>query len=251
MKAIILAAGEGTRLRPLTQHCPKSMLPVAGRPMLEYPIAWLRHYGITQIAINLHHCPQVVIDHFADGHAHGVDITYSLEETILGTAGGVKRMSSFLDGTFVLVYGDVLTDLDLEVLIRSHLSHLEGPHLSMSLYRVPNPEQCGIVSLDVAGRVVRFAEKPRVQDVFSDLAHAGVSILDPELLQHIPDDCFYDFGQDLFPRLLHAGVPIYGWTLPQTAYLIDIGTPDKYARAQREWPTPRAHAFLRDDGDTR
>ena len=148
MKAMLLAAGEGTRLRPLTIDRPKPMLPLAGRPMLEYTVAWLRHHGITQIGINLHHCPEVVTDYFGDGSAFRVDIAYSVEERILGTAGGARRMSRFLDCTFVLVYGDVLTDLDLTTLVGFHRRHTAGPHLTMTLYRVPNPSECGIVSLD-------------------------------------------------------------------------------------------------------
>lgn len=241
---MILAAGEGTRLWPLTLDRPKPMLPVAGRPMLEYTIAWLRYHGVTQIGINLHHCPQVVMDHLGDGSAFGVEITYSVEKTILGTAGGVKGIASFFDDTFILVYGDVLTDSDLKALIDFHFARSEGPHLSMSLYRVPNPWECGIVSLDGRGRVIQFVEKPGLQDVFSDLANAGVLVMDPELVEYIPDDCFYDFGRDLFPQLLQLRVPIYGWPLPDTAYLIDVGTPEKYARAQREWPTPAARRFL-------
>jgi NDP-sugar pyrophosphorylase family protein len=247
LKAMILAAGEGTRLRPLTLDRPKPMLPVAGRPMLEHTIAWLRYYGITQIAINLYHRPRVVMDGLGDGRSFGVRIAYSLETTILGTAGGVRRMAGFLDGTFVLVYGDVLTDLPLDALIDFHVAQSSGPHLSMSLYHVPNPSECGIVDLDDESRISRFVEKPLEQDVFSDLAHSGVSVLDPELLELIPDDRCYDFGRDLFPRLLETGVPMYGWTLPRTSYLIDIGTPEKYARAQREWPTLAARRFLVSD----
>jgi len=248
-KGMILAAGEGIRLRPLTLDRPKPMLTVAGRPMLEYTITWLRYYGITQIAINLHHCPQAVMDYFGNGSAFGVAITYSVEKVILGTAGGVKRMASFFDGTFVLVYGDVLTDLDLKALVDFHFAQLGGPHLSMSLYRVPNPWECGIVSLNGQGRVSRFVEKPAEDDVFSDLANAGVLVMDPEVLEYVPDGCFYDFGRDLFPRLLQLGVPMYGWPLADTAYLIDIGTPEKYARVQQEWPTPAARKFLAHGGE--
>ena len=132
MKAMILAAGEGTRLRPLTLDRPKPMLPVAGRPLLDHIIAWLRHYGITGIAMNLHHRPQVVMDHFGNGADFGVHITYSVEEEILGTAGGAKRLSAFLDETFVLVYGDVLTDFDLGALVDFHRSRPKEAHLSMN-----------------------------------------------------------------------------------------------------------------------
>lgn len=244
MRGMILAAGEGTRLRPLTVDRPKPMLPVAGRPMLEHIIAWLRYYGITKIVINLHHCPEVAMKYFGDGSSFGVEIIYSVEETVLGTAGGVKRAASFFDGPFVLVYGDVLTELDLKVLVDFHLARAEEPHLSMTLYRVSNPLECGIVALDQQRRVIRFAEKPAPENVFSDLANAGVLTVDPELLKYVPDGRFYDFGRDLFPQLLQLGVPMYGWLLPDTTYLIDIGTPARYAQAQREWSASKAHPFL-------
>jgi NDP-sugar pyrophosphorylase family protein len=245
MKAMILAAGEGSRLRPLTLDRPKPMLPVAGRPALEHIVAWLRSYRCGQIVINLHHHPQAVMSHLGDGAKFGVEITYSVEQTILGTAGGVKLVADFFDETFVLVFGDVLTDLDLQALVDFHLSRPAGPHLSMSLYHVPNPSECGIVSLDEQGRIIRFVEKPAAEDIFSDLANAGVLVMDPELLGHVPGDHFYDFGRNLFPQLLRSGVPMYGWPLPETTYLIDIGTPEKYAQAQQEWPTPTARKFLR------
>jgi NDP-sugar pyrophosphorylase family protein len=117
----------------------------------------------------------------------------------------------------------------------------------MSLYRVPNPSECGIVALDSDSRVIRFVEKPPPEEQFSDLAHAGVSIIDPELVRLIPEGEFCDFGRDLFPQLLEVGIPMYGWPIPAGAYLLDIGAPEKYARAQREWPTPAAQRFLEDD----
>ena len=194
MKALILAAGEGTRLRPLTLDRPKPMLPIGGRPLLEHIVAWLRHHGVTRIAINLHHRPHVVMDHFGSGSAFGVEITYSVEDEILGTAGGAKRLSAFLDETFVLAYGDVLTDLALGTLLDFHRSRPKTPHLSICLYRVPNPWDCGIVRLDEQDRVLEFVEKPKRHEVFSDLASSGVLVVDPELLRYIPDGCFFDFG---------------------------------------------------------
>lgn len=244
MKAMILAAGEGSRLRPLTLDRPKPMLPVAGRPLLEHIIAWLRHHRITRIGMNLHHRPGVVTEHFGNGAGFGVEITYSVEEEILGTAGGAKRLSGFLDETFVLVYGDVLTDFDLGALVDFHRSRPKEPHLSMGLYHVPNPWDCGIVGLDASGRILRFVEKPKKQDVFSDLASMGVLVVDHELLRYVPDGHFCDFGHDVFPALLQGGVPLYGWTIPNSAYLVDVGSPERYARVQREWPTEAARAFV-------
>lgn len=244
MKGMILAAGEGTRLRPLTLERPKPMLPVAGRPLLEYTVLWLRSHGIADIAMNLHHRPEGVRGHFGDGSSLGVRITYSFEPTILGTAGGAKKIAGFLDETFVLVYGDVLTDMDLGALVDFHASRGAGPHLTMSLYRVPNPTECGIVALDDRGRVKRFVEKPERHELFSDLASAGVLIVDPAILQLVPDGEFCDFGKDVFPRLLQTDVPMYGWPIPESTYLIDIGSHEKYAQVQWEWPTERARRFL-------
>lgn len=236
---MILAAGAGTRLRPLTLNQPKPMLPLAGRPILEHTLAWLNQYGITQIAINLHHCASVVMEHFGNGSSFGLRITYSVEETLLGTAGGVKRMRAFFDGPFVVVFGDVVTNFDLKAFIDFHFSWPHTPHVSMSLYRVSNPHECGIVDLNAQGRVVRFVEKPGPDEIFSNLANAGVLVIDPEILQYVPEGVFYDLGRDLFPRLIELGVAMYGWSLPDTAFLIDIGTPEKYERAQWEWRTGR------------
>jgi NDP-sugar pyrophosphorylase family protein len=245
MKAMILAAGEGTRMRPLTADVPKPMLPVAGRPALEYTVEWLKHHGMREIVINLYHHPEAVIRHFGDGRAFGVSIEYSIEEYILGTAGGTKRRASFFDRSFVVVYGDVLTDLDLSALVEYHSSRGSNFHLTMSLYRVADPERCGVAVLDAAGRVTRFVEKPRRDDCPSDLASAGVLILDPEILRYVPENVFYDYGHNLFPALLQAGIPIYGWPLPEDAYLIDFGTPENYQHAQSEWPARYAHKFVR------
>jgi len=241
MKAMILAAGEGSRLRPLTLTCPKPMLPIGGRPGLEWIVLWLRYYDVKDIYINLHHRPEAVQRHFGDGEALGVHITYSLEHNILGTAGGVKRIEDQFTEPFAVVYGDVLTDLDLRSLIEFHYLQGPEPHITLSLYHTPNPTECGIVELDASphlasGRVTRFVEKPAAGDVFSDLANAGVLIVDPRLLSHVPAGAFYDFSIDLLPELLRRDIPVYGQAIPEHTYLIDIGTPEKYERVQVEWP---------------
>mgnify|MGYP005848041077 CR=1 FL=1 len=239
-RALILAAGEGTRLRPLTLDRPKPMLSIAGRPLLEHTIYWLRSFGVREIAINLHYRRQAIIDHFGDGTAWGVRITYSEEDPILGTAGAVRKLAPFLAvGPFVVVYGDVLTDLDLQALLDHHRAAVArdpATLITMSLYHVPNPTEVGLVGLDADGRITRFVEKPRTEDVFTDLASAGVLVAEPSVVEHIPPAAFYDLGRDLFPRLLAQGVSMYGWVIPPDAYLLDIGTPEKFAQAQREWP---------------
>jgi NDP-sugar pyrophosphorylase family protein len=250
VKAMILAAGEGTRLRPLTLDRPKPMLPLGGKPLLEHLLRWLHSYGVCQIAINLHHQPEAITSHFGDGHRFGVSITYSYEEQLLGTAGAVKRVQSFFDETFVVVYGDVFTNLDLSRLIHFHNAHREegmrdgtagaavgspDPFLTLALYRVDNPSSCGLAEVDDRGRVTRFVEKPSPEEVFTNMANAGVVVLEPGVLEHIPPATFCDFGRDLFPRLLERAIPLYGCPLRDGEFLIDIGTPASYRRAQERY----------------
>lgn len=230
MKAFILAAGEGTRLRPLTLTRPKPMVPMGDKPLLEHTIAWLRHHDITEIAINLHYLPETITSHFGDGSAFGVRLTYSFERELLGTAGGCKALEAFLDEPFTVVYGDLLTNLDLGPVIAVHQER--DAAVTVVLYRVANPWECGLVEMDDTGRITRFVEKPPRDQVFTDLANAGVYIMEPCVLARIPEGQFYDFGHDLFPRLLAEGVPLYGQ--PTDDYLLDIGDHDKYARAQRD-----------------
>jgi mannose-1-phosphate guanylyltransferase len=228
MKAMILAAGEGTRLRPLTKMIPKPMLPVGGKPLLEHTICWLRSYGIKQVAVNLHHAPWLTQAYLGDGSAWGVRITYSLEDKLLGTAGAVKKLQNYFDDAFVVVYGDVLTNMDLTALVSFHRA--KGGWMTIALYQVENPSACGLVKLDGEGKILRFVEKPSPEHVFTDLASTGVFVMEARVLDHIPSDTFYDFGHHLFPDLLAKGIPLYGY--PIDAYLVDIGTMEKYREAQ-------------------
>ncbi len=229
MKGMILAAGEGRRLRPLTNHLPKPMLPVAGRPLLEHTITYLRDCGVTDLAINLHHLPAVVMDYFGNGSRWQVNLRYSVEERLLGSAGGVKRLQTFFDETFVVFYGDLLTWADLRPMVALHRS--AGVLATMGLYHVPDPWNRGIVQLDEAQNIVRFAEKPPHDQVFSNLANAGIYILEPEVLERIPVEQTVDFGHDVFPGLLAEGVQVAGYVIEDM--LIDIGLPEKYEEANR------------------
>jgi NDP-sugar pyrophosphorylase family protein len=231
MKGMILAAGEGTRLRPLTLTRPKPMVPIDERPLLEHIIAWLRRYGVVDIGVNLHYKPEVVTGYFGDGSVFGVHLEYSHEKEILGTAGGVKALEWFLDETFVVVYGDILTSLNLERVLRAHRRARAA--VTVVLYHVPNPWECGLVDMDAGGRILRFVEKPPKEEVFTDLANAGVYIVEPDTLAYVPENRFYDFGHDLFPELLAAGVPLIGY--PTEEYLLDIGDLTKYERARRDF----------------
>jgi NDP-sugar pyrophosphorylase family protein len=228
VKALILAAGLGTRLKSLTSSMPKPMLPVAGRPLLEHSIELLRSYGVSEIAINLHFQPDVIVSHFGDGSGFGVKLVYSREDRLLGTAGAAKRLELFLDQPFYVLYGDVLTDVDLSVLAARHCARQAA--LSMVLYRVEDPMRAGIVDMAADGRVRRFREKPSAVEVFSDLASAGVFVVEPAVLASIPPATFFDFGHDVIPQLLVRGSAVYGWWAP--GYVMDIGSLERYRQAE-------------------
>lgn len=236
MKAFVLAAGKGTRLKHLTAERPKPMLPVGDTPLLEHLVRWLHGYAITEIVINLHHAPEVITSYLADGNRFGVSIHYSYEDSLLGTAGAVKRQQCFLDQPFVVIYGDVFTNLDLRRLIQFHQTqmtrHATQQALTLALYQVPNPTECGLVELDASGRVQRFVEKPSPDQVFTNLANAGFIVCEPAILRAIPSETVFDFGRDLFPKLLEDGVPMFGQEIAAGEFVIDIGTPDGYQRAQ-------------------
>jgi mannose-1-phosphate guanylyltransferase len=227
MKALILAAGLGTRLGLLTSSRPKPMLTIAGRPLLEHTVRLLRTHGVRDIAINIHHHPETIVEHFRDGHAFGVRLVYSREERLMGTAGAVKRLEHFLDEPFFVIYGDVLTDMDLSRLAAWHRDRRAV--LSLALYRVEDPTRAGIVDVDADGRVQRFQEKPAAEDVFSDLANTGIIVAEPEMLGSVPPDTFCDFGEHVIPTLLNRRARVYGRLAD--AYVLDIGSPERYALA--------------------
>jgi mannose-1-phosphate guanylyltransferase/phosphomannomutase len=249
MKALILAAGKGTRLKNLTLERPKPMVEVGDRPLLAYLIDWLRGYGIVEIAINLHHFPEAITGYFGDGSEYGVDIRYSYEEQLLGTAGAAKRLQEYLDEPFVLVYGDVFTNLELARLVDFHrLSTAQSgadPSLTLALYRVSNPTECGLVDLEPSGRITRFVEKPSADQVFTDLANAGMCVVEPAILEHIPAGRAVDFGHDLFPHLLERDIPIFGLPIRDDEFLIDIGTQAGLTRAHAAWTSmPHVDTFI-------
>lgn len=229
MKGLILAAGEGQRLRPLTLTRPKPMLPVAGRPLLEHIVMLLQRHGVTRLAINLHHKPETIITYFGNGQRWGVHILYSYEQQLLGSAGAARKLAWFFDQTFVVFYGDLYTELNLRPLMAFHRRH--GALATVALYEVSNPTACGIVELDQQQRVQRFVEKPAPEKVFSNLANAGVYILEPAVLSFVPSETPFDFGRDLFPALLDLGLPVMGFPIQEP--LIDIGTWDKYLALQQ------------------
>ncbi len=229
MKALVLAAGAGTRLRPLTDTCPKPMLPIAGKPLLERTMHWLAAAGVTEAALNLHHLPDVVRSGLGDGSRFGIRIAYNQETELLGTAGAIYGFPGFFDQPFLVIYGDLLMDLDLADLIQFHQER--SAIMTLALKRTNTPQSQGMIEVDPQGRVLRFVEKPAIWDA-GDTANAGVYVCEPDVIAHIPLG-FSDFGHDIIPALLRDQQPVYG--RPLKGYLLDIGTPAAYAQAQVDW----------------
>jgi NDP-sugar pyrophosphorylase family protein len=230
MKALLLAAGEGTRLRPLTLDRPKPMLPISGRPVLDHLVRLLRWHGVGEIAINLHYRPEAIVEYFADGRDFDVSIRYSHEEQLLGSAGAARQLQSFFDGPFFVLYGDVLTSIDLTRMAAGHRA--TGALATMALYEVEDASRCGMVATQADGRVTRFVEKPPAGWANGMLANAGIYVVEPAALRFIPESRPYDFGQHLFPDLLARGLPLYA--CPASAYVLDIGSFERYAQAEAD-----------------
>jgi len=231
-KAMILAAGEGTRLRPLTLETPKVLLPIGGVPLIEYTLAWLKSHGILGVAINLHHLGDKIKDFLDDGSRFGVSISYSVEEALIGTAGGVKKMEHFFNDTFVVVYGDVLADFDLGAMVGFHQRKISLA--TLALLEVPKPWEVGVVEINEGGRILSFVEKPALGSEASSLGSGGVYVLEKEIFSYIPDEGFGDFAYNIFPKLLELGLPVYAYILKPEEYLIDIGTIEKYSKANED-----------------
>jgi NDP-sugar pyrophosphorylase family protein len=215
------------------------MLPVGDVPLIEHIVSLLQQHGVNDIAINLHYKPWTIIHHLGHGRRWGTRIHYSFEETLLGSAGAAKRLEWYFDKSFIVFYGDLYTDLNLSNLIAAHRQG--GALLTMALYNVDNPTQCGIVELDKGSRVRRFVEKPAPDQVFSNLANAGVLVVEPQVLASIPSEQPCDFGHDVIPRMLQAGQKVVGYPISET--LIDIGTLENYRKAQKlaaQQATPQA-----------
>jgi len=230
MKALLLAAGEGTRLRPLTERLPKPMIPIAGKPILEHNVNFLARWGIREIAMNLHHCPEVVINHFGDGSGFGVDITYSYEPELLGTAGTVKKLERFFEGTFLVIYSDNLIDIDLNRLLLFHHEH-QGIATIVLHYR-DDVSQSGVAALDGHDRITNFIEKPKPGLAISHWVNAGVLVLERDVLKYIPCSTPSDFGREIFPSLLKQKKRLYGYRLGEGEEIWWIDRIEDHERVQ-------------------
>ncbi len=230
MRAVLMAGGSGTRLRPLTCDLPKPMVPILNRPIAEHIINLLKKHGINEIIATLHYLPDVMRDYFQDGQDFGVQMTYAVEEDQpLGTAGCVKNIEELLDDTFMVISGDTVTDFDLSAAIRFHKER--GSKATLVLTRVPNPIEFGVVITEDDGKIVRFLEKPSTSEIFSDTINTGTYILEPEVLNYLPADQEQDFSKNLFPLLLEKGEPMYGY-VAEEGYWCDVGHLEAYREAQ-------------------
>src|SRR5919112_677878 len=231
MNAVIMAGGQGTRLRPLTSNQPKPMIPIVGVPCMEHIVDLLKEHGFTDIVVTLQFMPEEIRDYFGDGSDWGVSMSYSVEDVPAGTAGSVKLAEELLESERVLVIsGDALTDCDLARVVSFHEEN--AAEATMVLKSVENPLDFGIVITEEDGRISRFLEKPAWGQVFSDTVNTGIYLLEPSVLAEIPTEGEYDFSKELFPTLLEDGRPLYGFVTED--YWEDIGTLEQYMGAQRD-----------------
>jgi mannose-1-phosphate guanylyltransferase/phosphomannomutase len=230
MKAVIMAGGEGTRLRPLTSNAPKPMLPIANRPMMEYVIDLLKQHGFDEIVVTVAFLANNVKTYFGDGSELGVTIHYAHEPVPLGTAGSVANARDLLDDRFLVISGDVITDIDLTAILRFHEER--GSMATIGLTPVENPLEFGIVITREDGSIERFLEKPTWGQVFSDTINTGIYVLEPEVFRYIPEGRSVDFSSEVFPQLLAEGQPLYGAVAE--GYWEDVGTLDAYLRSHKD-----------------
>ena len=230
MKAILMAGGFGTRLRPLTVNIPKPMVPMANKPMMEHIVRLLKENGFNELVVMLHYQPEVIIRHFGDGAAFGVRMEYLRPQSDLGTAGCVKYAEKYLKDTFLVISGDILTDFDLKAALAAHRKKKAAATLVLT--RSSNPLAFGVVIIDEDGRIQRFLEKPSWGEVFSDTINTGIYLMEPSVLDEIPADRNFDFSKNLFPALLASKTPLFGHIAE--GYWKDVGDLTEYRLAHSE-----------------
>lgn len=234
MRAVIMAGGFGTRMRPLTYNIPKPMVPVANRPIMEHIVALLKKHGFKEMLSILYYQPEVIESYFGDGSDFGVRMGYIRAEEDLGTAGSVRNahihLPGFFDDTFIIVSGDLLTDFDLTEIVQFHKE--KGAKVTLALTRVDDPRPYGVVITDEEGGIKRFLEKPTWGEVFSDTINTGIYVLEPEVMQLIPPETEFDFSNDLFPLLMERREPLFGFVAE--GYWRDIGDLESYLQAHKD-----------------
>jgi mannose-1-phosphate guanylyltransferase / phosphomannomutase len=230
MQAVVMAGGEGSRLRPLTSNMPKPMLPVANRPLMEHIVELLGRHGFTDIVVTVQFLSSLIRNYFGDGSDLGLSVSYSTEDVPLGTAGSVLNAQDLLSGPFLVISGDALTDCDLSAAVSFHRQR--GAAATLVLKSMEDPLEFGIVMTAEDGRIERFLEKPTWGQVFSDTVNTGLYVIEPEVLDLIPPDQTFDFSSEVFPMMLDKGLPLFGYVTD--AYWTDIGTTDAYLAAHHD-----------------
>ena len=226
MKAFLLAAGKGTRLRPLTLKTPKCLVPVNAKPLIDYWFDLFELYGIDEILINTSHLAETVEAYIKD-HSRGLKIKVVYEETLLGSGGTIKKNWDFVEGeeSFFVFYADNLTDINLHNMIEFHNKHQKD--LTLAVFKVPNPRECGIIEMDDDSSIISFIEKP--ENPVSDLAFAGIILSSPSLMDFFPDNDIFDLGHDVLPKVVGNAI---GYIMDD--YLLDIGTSEKLLQAEND-----------------
>jgi mannose-1-phosphate guanylyltransferase len=227
MRAMVMAAGLGTRLRPLTYEIPKPVVPVANRPVMEHILRLLARQGFRRVIANLHWFPETITSRLGDGNAVGVELEYLHEPVLTGTAGGVRAVRDYLTaeaGAFLVMAGDALCDIDLNALVRRHRE--KGGIATLATKRVPNVSEYGVIVTDSEGRVSGFQEKPDPAEALSDLANCMIYVFEPEIFDYFPDSDPVDFALDVFPRLLEHDVPFHVHVAG--SYWNDVGSLPEY-----------------------
>ncbi len=239
MKAVVMAGGEGSRLRPLTIGRPKPMVTVVNKPVMAHILDLLKRHGFTDVVATVQYLADTIQDFFGTGASLGMNIKYAVEEVPLGTAGSVKNAEPFLsrDEPFLIISGDALTDINLEEVVAFHKAR--GAVATLTLYRVPNPLEYGVVITDSDGRILQFLEKPSWGEVISDTVNTGIYVIEPEVLDLIEPGKPVDWSKDVFPQLLKSGAPLYGYIA--SGYWCDIGNTSEYVRASFDLLSGKVH----------
>jgi mannose-1-phosphate guanylyltransferase len=244
MKAVILSGGFGTRLRPLTINTPKSMVPVLNIPFLEYFIKRLKAHKVSDIALAVSYLAEPIKAYFGDGSRFDVKLSYTIEETPLGTAGAVKNAGGFIDEPTLVFNGDIFTDLDITAMIENHKQN--KAMLTIALTPVEDPTSYGLVETDNQNKIVRFLEKPNPDEITTNMINAGTYILEPEVMSLIPSQTNCSFERDIFPLLLREKKAVFAY--PSDCYWIDIGKPENYFQLHYDLLNGKSNQYRFDNG---
>ncbi len=243
MKALILAGGLGTRLRPLTRSLPKPMVPIVNRPLVEHTVLHLKKHNITEIIFLLYYLPDIIKNHFKDGSQFGAKISYITAEDDYATAGAVKLASELVNDTFLVVSGDVIADLNISDFVQSHRE--KKALASVGLTSVDSPSPFGIAVTDQKDKIIKFLEKPAAGQIFSHHVNMGIYLLEPEIFDWIPEDQEYFFAKDLFPGLVEKQERMYGFT--DNCYWLDVGNFAAYQQAHWDFFENRINITIKEE----